>query len=350
MKAYQVSSFGEPLALNNWSNPEPKGAEVLIKVTGCGVCHSDVHLWEGFFDLGGGRKLELQGGNNGLPFTLGHEIVGEVVAMGPDADGVAIGDQRVVYPWIGCGDCPVCDSGEEQLCGRPQALGINVDGGYADHVLVRDAKYLLDYTGLPKDLACTYACSGLTAYGALKKVAGLDARDSLVLIGAGGVGLAGVRLAKAVTGVAPIVADIDPVKLEAAKTAGAAEVIDSSDPQALKTLRGLTSGGAAAAIDFVGSDKSFSFGDRSLRKGGKLVIVGLFGGAVTLPVPLIPMRAITIQGSYVGSLQDMRELLDLVRSGEMNPMPVAPRPLEQATDTLTDLRDGKIVGRVVLQP
>ena len=152
MKSYKVVEFGQPLQKVEESNPAPQGAEVLVKVTAAGVCHSDVHLWEGFFDMGGGNKVSTQKTMN-PPRTMGHEIVGEVVALGPDAKGAKVGDKAVVYPWIGCGTCWYCANGREHLCPTPRALGVNKDGGYADHVLVPDAKYLYPYGGIPTELA-----------------------------------------------------------------------------------------------------------------------------------------------------------------------------------------------------
>ncbi|MHA1569597.1 MAG: alcohol dehydrogenase catalytic domain-containing protein [Alphaproteobacteria bacterium] len=348
MRSYQIADFGAPLALAEGVAPTPTGTEVRVKIHACGVCHSDVHLWDGYFDLGGGRRIEVPPPGT-LPLTPGHEIVGEVAALGPDATGIAPGARRLVFPWIGCGDCALCRAGDEHLCNRPRALGVNRDGGYADHVLVPHPRYLLDFEGIDEALAATCACSGLTAYSALKKVGRLEAGQSLLIVGAGGVGLAGVRLARAVTGVAPIVADIDADRRAAARDAGAADVIDSSEKGAAKELIGRT-GGVAAAIDFVGAESSAGFGDRVLAKGGKLIVVGLFGGELRLSLPLIPMRAVTICGSYVGSLADLAELLDLVRETDLPPMPLAERPLAEATATLKDLRAGNITGRVVLKP
>ena len=153
MKSYKVVEFGKPLQKVEEQNPSPQGTEVLVRVTAAGVCHSDVHLWEGFFDMGGGNKVSTQKTMN-PPRTMGHEIVGEVVALGPEAKGAKVGDKAVVYPWIGCGKCWYCQSGTEHLCPTPCALGVNNDGGYADHVLVPHAKYLYPYGNLPVELAC----------------------------------------------------------------------------------------------------------------------------------------------------------------------------------------------------
>jgi D-arabinose 1-dehydrogenase-like Zn-dependent alcohol dehydrogenase len=158
-----------------------------------------------------------------------------------------------------------------------------------------------------------------------------------------------VRLAKAVTGVAPYVADIDPRKKDAALAAGAREFIDASQADAGRNFVKAT-GGAAAAIDYVGGEASAQLGFNAIRKSGKLVVVGLFGGTFTTPVPMFVMRAVTVQGSYVGSLAEFKALRDLVVGGALPPMPIATRPLAEAGRTVEDLKAGKIVGRVVLQP
>ena len=135
MISYKTSAPGAPLIEVESKTPEPQGSEVLIKTIACGVCHSDIHMHEGVFDLGGGKQLEV--GREGM--VLGHEIFGEVIALGPDAQDAQdaeIGDRRVVFPWIGCGECEVCKRGDEQLCTPGCALGIACAGGFADHVMV----------------------------------------------------------------------------------------------------------------------------------------------------------------------------------------------------------------------
>jgi D-arabinose 1-dehydrogenase-like Zn-dependent alcohol dehydrogenase len=171
-----------------------------------------------------------------------------------------------------------------------------------------------------------------------------------VIIGAGGLGLMCLALHKAMGGKSAIVVDIDLAKREAAKQAGAAAVIDGKAPDAAKQIISITNGGAWAVIDLVGSSATARLGIDCLIKGGKYVIVGLYGGDITLPLPPLPMRAITIQGSYVGSLPEMRELIDLVRRTGLPPVPVATRPLNDVNAVMDQLRAGKVVGRVVLTP
>ena len=148
MLSYPVKAFGKPLAQVLRDTPTPQGTEVLLRVSHCGVCHSDVHLHDGYFQLGEGQRLDLARGI-ALPHTLGHEIAGSVVALGSEAKGVEVGDVRVAYPWIGCGQCGVCAAGQEELCGAPRVLGLQRAGGFADPVLVPHARYLVDPAACP---------------------------------------------------------------------------------------------------------------------------------------------------------------------------------------------------------
>ncbi|MGN6747650.1 MAG: alcohol dehydrogenase catalytic domain-containing protein, partial [Xanthobacteraceae bacterium] len=287
----------------------------MLKTLAAGVCHSDLHIADGWFDLGGGKRLSLADRGMKLPVTLGHENVGEVAAIGPDAKdakGLRIGARMLANPWIGCGTCHPCRRGDENLCRAMKSLGVFSNGGYADYVMVPHPRYLSDIGDLPAERVAPLACSGVTTFGALKKVPTL-ATEPTVIIGAGGLGLMCLALHQKMGGHSAIVVDIDPAKRQAAKAAGAAHLIDGGAANAAQQIIDLTQGGAWAVIDLVGSSQSARVGYDSLIKGGKYVIVGLFGGDLTLSLPPIPMRALTVQGSYVGSLAEMAELMELVR-------------------------------------
>ncbi|MBS0471101.1 MAG: alcohol dehydrogenase catalytic domain-containing protein [Proteobacteria bacterium] len=351
MKSQAIIEFGKPLQEVEIPTPTPTGSEVLLKVHNAGVCHSDVHIHDGYFDMGGGAKLPMA--NMKLPHTLGHEIEGEVVAVGPDVKGIEVGARYAAFPWIGCGKCPSCLRGEENLCvGGPRQLGCSngCPGGYATHVMVPHPKYLIDYGKTDPALGAAYMCSGLTAYAAMKKVGHLGPDDQVLVVGVGGVGMMGVQFAKAMFGKGPLAADIDDAKLEAAKKAGASATYNTKDPEAAKKLMGDTKGGAYAVVDFVGSEKSFAFASQAVRRGGKVIIVGLFGGAMSMPIPMFPFRTISIGGSMTGSLGETHEMMELVRAGKVDPIPYSKRPMSAASQTLDDLREGKITGRVVLTP
>jgi len=356
MKSFKVADFNAPLQEVDEPTPQPAGTQVLIKVKAAGVCHSDLHIWEGGYDLGHGRKpLSLKDRGVSLPRTMGHETVGEIIAFGSDVkesdkDGLKLGDVVLAYPWLGCGKCKTCVGGDENMCiVKPSALGVYCDGGYADHMTVPHPKYLIDLKGLDPVTAAPYACSGVTTYSALKKVE--SAFDSpIVIFGAGGLGLMALSLLKAMGGKGAIVVDIDAKKREAAETAGALATVDGGAADALEQLTKRAGEPIRAVIDLVGNAKTTQLGFDCLTKGGKLVIVGLFGGGATWALPLIPIKAITIQGSYVGNLRETEELLDLVRAKKIAPIPVTPMPLAKANDALTNLKEGRQIGRAILTP
>jgi D-arabinose 1-dehydrogenase-like Zn-dependent alcohol dehydrogenase len=330
------------------ATPVPTGTEAVVRIHHCGVCHSDIHIHDGYFDLGAGKQLDVRAGRQ-LPFTLGHEIEGEVVALGPDATGVSIGDRRAVYPWMGCGDCAVCKRGDEHLCTVTHHLGITVDGGYATHVLVPHPRYLLDFGGIDPAIAGAFMCSGLTAYSALKKLGTIGSDDPVMIVGLGGVGMMGLQIAKALFPSPPLAADIDPAKRDLALKAGAAAVFDPADRDARKAILKET-GGVAGVVDFVGAEASFQFAQGLVRKGGSVVVSGLMGGRLDMPLPMLPLRALSLVGTFVGSLPEAREMLELARRGRISPIPIERRPLGDANRSLEDLRNGRVVGRIVLTP
>ncbi|MBE7416608.1 MAG: alcohol dehydrogenase catalytic domain-containing protein [Ideonella sp.] len=348
MRSYQVCRCGAPLQLVEAEVPVPTGSQVLLKVLASGVCHSDLHIWDGYYETGGGNRLDLVQRGIKLPLTMGHENVGEVVALGPDAGGVKVGDVRLVNPWIGCGVCKVCRRGDENLCLTPRNLGVFSQGGYATHLLVPHARHLFGIGKLAPHDAAPLACSGVTAFSALKKVQATLRDEPVVLIGAGGVGLMGVALARKMGAAEVIVADIDAAKREAALALGATRAIDAAAPDAAKQIQAACGGGAWAVIDFVGASQTVNLAVASIVKGGTVVVVGLFGGEVTLPTPFLPLRAMTLRGSYVGSLDDMAELLALVERSGLPQVPIRTRGLDDVSAALGDLRAGKVVGRVVL--
>jgi alcohol dehydrogenase, propanol-preferring len=350
MRSFQVCECGAPLHVSERETPKPEGAQVLLKMLAAGVCHSDLHIWDGYYEIGGGKKLMLADRGIKLPLTMGHENVGEVVALGPEAKGVKVGDVRLVNPWMGCGQCKVCQLGDENLCLTPQNVGVFSQGGYATHLLAPHPRHLFDIGNLKPEQAAPLACSGVTAFSALKKVSATLKDEPVVIIGAGGVGLMGVTLARKMGAKEVIVVDIDAGKREAASKAGANKTIDGGTADVVQQIQAATGGGAWAVIDFVGSSATVGLAVSSIIKGGTVVVVGLYGGDITVPTPYLPLRAMTLRGSYVGSQTDMAELLDLVKRTGMPPVPICTPPLDEVNATLNDLRAGKIVGRVVLTP
>ena len=353
MRCYCVMHHGQPLELVDKPIPEPRGTEVLVKVLAAGLCHTDLHLWEGHYDLGGGKKLALADRGIKPPMTLSHEIVGQVAAAGEEADaliGALAGRPVLIHPWIGCGECAACKRGEENICIKPQSLGVARPGGFAEYVLVPHPRYLVDISGLDEAEAAPLACAGVTTYSALKKLGTRIHESPVVIIGAGGLGLMAIEVLKALGGVGAVVVDIDPVKREAALAAGALAVIDARASDAAQQIQAATDGGARAVLDLVGATPTVTLAVASSARGGHIVICGLMGGDITLSLPVIPMRPLTLQGSYVGTLEELRELVALVKRTGMKAIPVTRRPLSDANEALQDLHAGRVVGRAILVP
>ncbi len=327
------------------------GHEVTLRVTHCGMCHSDVHILAGGFDMGDGKLSSLERSGVKLPVTMGHEIVGEVVEVGPEVTGVTLGEQVVAYPWLGCGECAVCQTGNEHLCMKAaRNLGIQLPGGYADVVRVPHERYLVPIGKLAPARAATFACAGITALGAIRKVPATTAEDWIAVIGCGGVGMTGLALLSATSKAKIVAIDPDPAKREAALAHGASLAFDPGMADALKTISRACAGNVAAAIDFVGSEPSSTLAVNLVRRTGHVVIVGLFGGEFKMPLPMFALKGITITGSYVGGLNDLRELVALAQRESLPEIPLDMRPLRTVNQALDDLTHGRVVGRVVLQP
>ena len=350
MRCQSLTEFKKPLTSETRQDPTVSGTEVLLKVTANGICHSDLHIREGSYNLGHGQTLSFGDRGMKLPLVMGHEPTGRVIAAGPDAGDIDTSKDYVIYPWQGCGECHQCKLGRENYCAAPQYLGLNVDGGYADMIKIPHARYLFDMGSLRPEIAAPLACSGLTTFSALKKVEDTMKIAPVVIIGAGGLGLMAIGLVKAMGGLPPVVVDLDPAKREAALVAGAATAVDGAADDAVAQVQAGVGGPALAVVDLVGAESSATLAFDAIGKGGKIVMVGLFGGAAPWPLPLIPVKAATIMGSYVGSLGEFAELMELAVNGKVPSLPTQTHELEQATNLLDQLDEGKIIGRAVLTP
>ncbi|MCQ4160431.1 alcohol dehydrogenase [Roseomonas sp. GC11] len=349
MRGWAVIECGEPLQNVELSMPDPVGEEVLVEVTHCGVCHSDLHIWEGSYDLGSRGKMSLKDRGVVLPLAMGHEVVGRVVRLGPEAKGVAVGDLRIVFPWLGCGKCARCQAGEDNMCAvAARSLGVFQHGGYATHVMARSPRHLVAFDGLDPAVAATYACSGITVYSAIRKVMPMPPEAPVVVVGAGGLGLNAIEMLKALGHKRIVVVDISAEKLELAQRAGASDIVQAGGDDTTARLIAACGGPVEAVIDLVNGTSTARFAFDALAKGGKLIQVGLFGGELNLPLPLMATKALTVRGSYVGNPQELREVVELAQQGKLSPLPVSTEPVEQVNLVLNRLRDGKVQGRVVL--
>jgi len=347
MKSYGVTEWGKPLQQVLRDVPDPGPNEILMRVSYCGVCHSDVHLRDGFIDLGGGQKISMADRGVKLPLIPGHEPIGVVAAIGTDVTDVRVGETYLVNPWIGCGTCAPCLKNQDNHCEAIAGLGVGRPGAFATHLLVPHQRYLVDVRGLDLPQAAVLACSGLTAYSAATKLSPPDAGEWVAVLGCGGLGLMGLAVLKALGYVNVIACDIDDAKLETARAAGARHTLNLSKGGAAELLA-IAGGGLTGMIDFVGAPATAALAVPSLRKGGRFVSVGLFGGALTIPLAVLSGRGISLMGSITGSSAQLREVIELARSGKLKLPAVQVRPLAQAEQSLADLEAGRVTGRIVL--
>src|SRR5579864_1450221 len=348
MRRQSLVKFDAPLCETIVETPKPEGTQVLVRIERCGLCHSDLHIQDGYADLGGGKKLDTTRGMT-LPFTLGHEIAGVVDEVGPDVPASLVGSKKAVFPWIGCGQCRDCKAGDENLCARQRFLGVSIDGGFATHVLVPDAKYLLDYDPLPVNQAATLMCSGVTAYGALKRLVDRPRQRNLLLIGLGGVGKMGLSFAQAMFKQKISVADLSAAARDSALANGAATAYDPAEPEVVRRIIKETDGGFDEIVDFAGNEKSMAFAVGVLARGGKIVVSGLMGGNFSLPMVQWVYKRMTIEGFMVGTLAEAHELMALARSGQIRPTPMQEEPMADVQKWIDALRAGQVVGRIVLK-
>ncbi len=347
MISYDVVEWGAPLHRREHPTPAPTGTEVLLKLEYCGVCHSDVHIRDGFFELGGGKRFHMSERGMKPPITLGHEPFGIVIAAGPDAVDAPVGARRLVCPWSGCGSCPRCLEGQDNHCMTPRWVGVHRAGGYADHLLVPHPRYLVDAEGIDPAWAATLACSGLTTYSAVNQLGKIPREEWVAVLGAGGLGLQTIGMLRALGHDRIVAVDIDPGKFAAARVAGAAATVDGRDADAAQQLQGIAGGMLYGAVDLVNSSDTATLALAVLRKGGKCILVGLYGGEVPLSLVTIVQRALTIVGSNVGTVTELEQVVSLARTGRLTPIPIEQRPLSEVSRTLDELKAGAITGRVV---
>jgi D-arabinose 1-dehydrogenase-like Zn-dependent alcohol dehydrogenase len=292
MRRQSLIKFDAPLCETIVDTPKPQGKEVLVRIERCGLCHSDLHIQDGYADLGGGKKLDTTRGMT-LPFTLGHEIAGIVEEVGPDVSKDLIGAKKAVFPWIGCGQCRDCLNGDENLCVKQRFLGVAIDGGFASHV--------------------------------------------------------GLAFAQAMFKQKISVADLSPAAREAALKNGAAIAYDPSEADVVKRMIKETDGGFDGVVDFAGNEKSMGFAVSTVARGGKIVVSGLMGGNFSLPMVQWIYKRMTIEGFMVGTLAEAQELMALARGGKIKPTPMKEEPMGDVQKWIDDLRAGKVVGRIVLK-
>lgn len=336
MKAAVLKGFGQALVFEDVPAPAPGPGEILLRVAACGVCHSDLHLARGEWDL---LKPIVK-----LPLILGHEVAGAVAAVGEGVEGLAAGDAAGV-PWLHytCGECEYCREGRETLCLKQKITGVTVDGGFAEYLKAPATHTVKLPAGLTAVEAAPLLCAGLTVYRAIR-TSGIAAGQRLAVFGVGGLGHIAIQIAKAL-GITVAAVDVAPEKLELARACGADAAINAAEGPVHKAIKQL--GGAHVALVASGSRVAYEGALRSLRRGGTLAVVGMGPEPVPMSTVALVSGETRIIATAVGTRQDLREMLELAVTHGIRSR-VETRPLEDVNDVLNAMERGALLGRVVL--
>ncbi|GGH61230.1 propanol-preferring alcohol dehydrogenase [Filimonas zeae] len=342
MKAVRYFGHKDVRIVHDLEKPTPTGDQVLVKIAGAGVCHSDLHI----IDEG-----TIPPGNT---FTLGHENAGYIEAVGPNVTGFNTGDAVLVYgPW-GCGHCKPCLQSHENYCDHQaeQAYGggLGLDGGMADYMLVPHSRLLVHIHDLDPVIAAPLTDAALTPYSAIKRSAHkLTPDEFVVVIGVGGLGHIAIQLLKATSGATIIACDVTPEKLEFAKSLGAAYAINSRDADAAEQIKKITGVKKAKVIlDFVGATPTVTLGAQVVSLNGDQTIVGL-GGANYPFTPGKVTFGVNMSMPYWGSKAELEEVIGLARQGKIH-VEIEQFPMDQILEVYDRMRAGKLKGRAVLVP
>jgi alcohol dehydrogenase, propanol-preferring len=346
MAAYRIVAWGEPPQLVEVAVPEPGPGEVLVEVAGNGLCHSDL----GMTHIPG-EVAESLGWH--LPFTLGHETAGHVVALGPGTSGVAVGDAVALVAPASCGRCPACRRGRDSACPHGSAgRGYGRDGGLARYVVAPAPRGVVPLGDLDPLSAGPLTDAGATAFHAVDRVVPRLAEGSTaVVIGAGGLGAFAIQILRALTPARVVAVDTNPARHDVARALGAHDVADDvrSAPGVTGDDEGGRGGGAEVVLDFVGVDATIAGGLAAVRPYGAYGLVGGGGGTLRRPwFGTLPRDAevFTFQGS---SVADVHAVVALAQGGVIR-SDVDLYPLSRVAEAYAALDRGELVGRAVVTP
>ncbi len=340
MRAARFYEIGKPLRLEDIEKPKVGDDEVLIKVKAAGMCYSDVHVIDGVISAD-------------PPVTLGHEIAGEVVEIGSKVDGFNSTDRVLVHFLSPCGRCKYCLQGYGMRCKylfEREGYGFSDDGGYAEYCKVKADRLVKLPNNLAIEFAATLGCAGITAYHAVKSIARIRIGESVVIYGAGGVGLYALQLAKAM-GAYTIALARSEERLKYAESLGADYVINAKSSNLKKEVKKATDGlGADVVLDFVITDESISNAIGMLANGGRIVLVGVSNKPISINPQVTVLKEFSIMGSLVGTKDELEELVNLASKGRIRSIANRRFKLEEVNDALNMLRNGGIVGRGYIVP
>jgi propanol-preferring alcohol dehydrogenase len=337
MQAAVVTDFTQPLEIQELPTPEPGPGQVLVRIEACGLCHTDIHAAHGDWPV-----------KPTPPFVPGHEGVGIVEALGEGVTNRRVGD-RVAIPWLGhaCGHCDHCVGGWETLCEAQQNSGYSIDGGFAEYA-VADATYVVPVPdGVSPHDAAPLTCAGVTTYKAVK-VATIRPAEKVAVFGIGGLGHLAVQYARLVGGTV-IAVDVEQEKLDLARELGADHVVNAAATDPVAAIEAL--GGADVAIVLAVIPKVFEQAFAALRRGGRLVCVGLppeTDGPMSLPIFPTVLKGISVIGSIVGTRQDLTEVFELHALGRTRVIAES-RKLDDVNAAIAEVLTGRAKARLVFE-
>ena len=345
MEAFRLTQWRSPGEQQDVATPDPGPGQVLVRIGGAGLCHSDLHLMDEFTE----GTVPW-----GPPFTLGHENAGWVEQLGAGVEGLEVGEPVAIYgPW-GCGRCPRCVVGAENYCERQDTLaaaggGLGFDGGLASHMLVPHSRWLVPIGDLDPTLAAPLTDAGLTPYHAISRsLARLTPGSNTVVIGAGGLGHMAIQILRELTATRIIVVDQRPEALELATSLGADSVVVGGDDAAAAVTEATRGLGADLTLDFVGADATLALAAAVTRTLGHLTIVGIGGGSLSVGFFALPYE-VSVATTYWGTIPELIQVIALAEEGRIMP-DVQRFGFEQVSEAYDALRAGSVEGRAVVVP
>lgn len=339
MKAARYHGPGERLFLEEVKTPTPGPGEVLVRVRAAGVCHTELHFLSGLLNLGI------------APLTLGHEVAGEVVAVGPGVTDIASGERVVIYYYVSCRRCCWCRTNRANLCPNLVAeYGFTADGGYAEYIKVPAGNVVKLPETLEYDAAATLGCSATTALHAARTIANVSLGETVVVYGVGGVGYALVQVCR-LAGARVIAVGRSDAKLAVARELGADHVVNALHEEVPQRVKRLTDGeGADVVFELVGIKTTMGNSLNSLRKRGRLVFIGYSSDPFVANTLHLVVDELQVLASVGNTLQELVDAVELARLGRIKPVIAGAMPLEAVNTALQSLAKGEVVGRVVLHP
>lgn len=338
MKAAVLRGANRTLEVMEVPTPSPGPGEALVRVVGCGMCHTDLH----YLDHGVKTFKEP-------PIILGHEAAGTVEKLGDGSGDVAEGDRVLIPAVLSCGTCRYCRRGRENICDNLVMLGNNMDGAYAEFVVVPASQLIAVPASIPLERASIIADAVSTPYHAVKHRGRVQPGDIVAVVGCGGVGLNVVQCAT-LAGARVIAIDVSEQRLDIARTLGAVETVNPNEVERIdRHVRKLTDGGVDVAFEAIGNPKTIRVAFSLLRRGGRLCVIGYSADEVTLSAAKLMYFELEVVGSLGCGAGEYPEIIGLVEAGRLRLDIIVSGciPLDDINDGFDRLRRGEGVRWVV---